>query len=49
MPQAALTTDVEIRNAFKGWTLNKNYGKIYDDGADLTEIVMNLSKYSVSS
>jgi hypothetical protein len=47
MPQAALTTDAEIRNAFRGWTLNKNYGKVYDDGEDLTDIIMNLSKYSV--
>ena len=47
MPQAAETTAVEIRNAFKGWTLNKNYGKVYDSGADLSEILMNLSKYSV--
>lgn len=48
MPQASDATELEERNTFKGWTLNKNYGKVYGPGEDLSEIIAVLSKYSVT-
>jgi len=47
MPQATGETALEERNAFKGWTLNKTNGKVYDNGTDLTDIIIDLSRYSV--
>jgi hypothetical protein len=47
MPQATDSTELEERNAFRGWTLNKNYGKVYSSTEDLKEILMDLSKYQV--
>ena len=47
MPKAIGETALEERNAFRGWTLNKTNGKVYDKGIDLSEIVIDLSRYSV--
>jgi hypothetical protein len=47
MPQASEATEATIRNAFKGWTMNENYGKVYENDANLSDIIMDLSKYSV--
>jgi hypothetical protein len=47
MPQATDEVAFEERNTFKGWTMNKNYGKVYPKNADLSEILVDLSKYSV--
>ena len=47
MPQATDATELEQRNTFRGWTLNKNYGKIYNKGEDLSEILIDFTKYAV--
>ena len=47
MPKALGETALEERNAFRGWTLNKTNGKVYDKGVNLSEIVIDLSRYSV--
>lgn len=47
MPQASITTDVERRNAFRGWTMNKENGRIYEATENVNEFIVDLSKYSV--
>lgn len=47
MPQSSENTALEERNAFKGWTLNKNYGKVYSKTDNLNEIIIDLTKYQV--
>jgi hypothetical protein len=48
MPQASDATELEERNTFKGWTLNKSAGKIYGKNENLSNIIIDLSKYSVT-
>ena len=47
LPLAKDEIDLELRNVFVGWTMNANNGKIYDKNADLTEILVDFSKYTV--
>ena len=47
MPQAIDDTPLKERNTFKGWTLNKNTGKVYDKNIDLKDVIMDLNKYLV--
>ena len=47
MPQSTEEVELEQRNTFKGWTMNKNYGKVYGQAENLTDVLADLSKYSV--
>jgi hypothetical protein len=36
---------LEYRNTFKGWTLNKEAGKVYKEGESLNNILIDVAKY----
>jgi hypothetical protein len=46
MPSASNTASFDIRNTFKGWTLNIDAArKVYAPGENLTNILVDVSGY----
>lgn len=45
MPQAIDATELEMRNTFKGWTMNKEAGRVYNSSENISNIIIDITQY----